>query len=96
VGCWSSLEGTPGEGGALGGTKSLALHFGEISEVNGRAEGGVWGGVVLMQLTLAQLVAHTGIWSPLGGRGPTRSAMTWRRRCHSDPAMPIDIPNLPP
>jgi hypothetical protein len=48
VGCWSSLEGTPGEGGAVGGTKSLALHFGEISEVNRRAEGGVWGGVVLM------------------------------------------------
>jgi hypothetical protein len=48
VGHWSSLEGTLGEGGALGGTKSLALHFGEISEVNRRAEGGVWGGVVLM------------------------------------------------
>jgi hypothetical protein len=59
VGHWSSLEGTLGEGGALGGTKSLALHIGEISEVNGRAEGGVWGGMVLMQLTSAQLVGPT-------------------------------------
>jgi hypothetical protein len=36
-----------GEGGALGGAESLALHFGELSKVNGRAEGGVRGGMVL-------------------------------------------------
>jgi hypothetical protein len=53
VGHWGSLEGVQGEGGVLGGTESLALHFGELSKVNGRAEGLVWGGMVLMQLTSA-------------------------------------------
>jgi hypothetical protein len=50
------LEGVQGKGGALGGAKSLALHFGELSKVNGRVKGGVRGGVVLMQLMSARLV----------------------------------------
>jgi hypothetical protein len=51
--------GAQGEGGALGGAKSLALHFGELSKGNRRAEGGVWGGMVLMWLRLAQLLGST-------------------------------------
>jgi hypothetical protein len=53
VGRWGSLVGAQGEGGALGGAENLALHFGELNKVNGRAEGGIRGGVVLMQLMLA-------------------------------------------
>jgi hypothetical protein len=41
VGRWGSLVGAQGEGGALGDAESLALHFGELSKVNGRAAGGV-------------------------------------------------------
>jgi hypothetical protein len=51
--------GAQGEGGALDGAESLTLHFGELSKVNGKAEGGVWGGMVLMQLMLARLVGST-------------------------------------
>jgi hypothetical protein len=52
-GALGSLVGVQGEGEALGGAESLALHFGELSKGNGRAEGGVWGGMVLMRLMLA-------------------------------------------
>jgi hypothetical protein len=41
VGHWGLLVGAQGKGGALGGAESLALHFSELSKVNGRAEGGV-------------------------------------------------------
>jgi hypothetical protein len=61
-GCGGTLGlagGVQGKGGALGGAESLALHFGELSKVNGRIEGGVRGGVVLMHLMLAWLVRPT-------------------------------------
>jgi hypothetical protein len=63
VGHWGSLVGAQGEGGALSGAESLALPFGELSKVNGRAEGGVRGGVVLMRLLLARLMGSTSTYS---------------------------------
>jgi hypothetical protein len=41
----------------------VELSAGELSKVNGRAEGGVRGGVVLMQLMLARLVGSTPMYS---------------------------------
>jgi hypothetical protein len=73
VGRWGSLEGAQGEGGALGDAESLTLHFGELSKVNGRVEGGVRGGVVLMHLTLPWLVG------PMSAYGRHGTA-TWRQR----------------
>jgi hypothetical protein len=69
-GCSGALGlagGVQGEGGALGSAESLALHFGVLSKGNGRAEGGVRGGVVLMRLMLADC------WGP-----HRRKVNTWR------------------
>jgi hypothetical protein len=54
-----------------------------------------WHGAHAAHVSLAG-GAHVGVQSPLGGRGPMRSAMMWRRWRHSDPAMLIDSLTLPP
>jgi hypothetical protein len=72
-----------GEGGALGGAESLALHFGELSKGNRRAKGGVRGGVVLMRLMLAQLLGSP----PTYGRHMVAMARRGRPRHGDDGAL---------